>query len=86
MQLMVDPTTRQKLVAVKNANRSFVLEYPADSDTAELYGVVNDIKKQLWTALEAEMKAEVTDEEKPKPDAKYPELEAKKEEQEPIAE
>jgi len=57
MQLMVDPTTRQKLVAVKNANRSFVLEYPADSDTAELYGVVNDIKKQLWTALEAETKA-----------------------------
>jgi len=76
MQLMVDPTTRQKLVAVKNANRSFVLEYPADSDTAELYGVVNDIKKQLWTALEAETKAseacEVKKESVSKPEEKEP--------------
>lgn len=54
MQVSVDQTMRQKLIVTKGANRYFAFEFPADCDTAELYGVAKTMKAELWKAVEAE--------------------------------
>jgi len=58
---MLDKTLRNKLLAVKQEDRIFTLEFPFDTNTAELYGIVKEIKEELWKSLEEEKKKE-TDE------------------------
>ena len=35
-----------------------MVEFPADADLAELYGVVSNIKEELWKALEKQKEDE----------------------------
>lgn len=56
MNILLDKITRRKIVAIKNEERAFYVEFPVDTDTAELYGVVSEIKDRLWQALEEEKK------------------------------
>lgn len=57
MQVLLDNISKKKILAVKSKERIFSVEFPADSDTAELYDVIAEIKEKLWEALETEKKA-----------------------------
>jgi hypothetical protein len=58
MKIVVDQILKQKLIAVVDEKRAFSLEFPSDSNNAELYGVISSIKEELWKAMEAQKKLE----------------------------
>ena len=52
MDVLLDTVARRKLMIVKSKDRVFYLEFPADSDESELYGVAALFKEKLWETLE----------------------------------
>jgi len=54
MKIVLDQIARRKLLAIKNEKRVFVLEFPVDADINELFGVVSELKNELWEAIQRE--------------------------------
>ena len=63
MQLIMDNVNKQKILAVSGEKRIFTLEFPSDTTTGELFGVVSEIKNGLWKSLEEEKAKEKKSEE-----------------------
>ena len=55
MKVVLDNTSRKKLIVVKNDTRLFSLDFPIDANTAEIYEIIAFLKKEVHEGLKREM-------------------------------